>query len=224
MKKANLLFFYFLCLPILAEENLSKKTLSRLNKNQASSKLFTELLLKNPESKKVRYNLALSFYREGEMAKASAYWRQILFQNAYNTRSRKALQAMGQGSPWWLFVPSDAMLACLAFAWALMIFFLYKKRFFHLKIYLFPLVFVQALASYYFFHRLGSYATLIKDGEVLSAPDKLASSLFMAKSGTLLKVARKSSNQWSYIEEQNNRKGWLPSSLLISLKIKDNAR
>ena len=69
----------------------------------------------NSTSLSEKYNKGLSFYQQGRVGLAKAYWRAVLFQKPYNGTVRSALKAVEDKKYFWLWVPEDFALALIAF-------------------------------------------------------------------------------------------------------------
>ena len=222
MRFYSLLFLFF-TLSAQAEEDLFNKALSHLqnNKTQEAIHLFSEFLKTNPQSEAGLFNLALSFYRQsGKKDPARAYWRQILFKNPYNLQTKDALNAIEDKKYFWLWLPEDLVLGLMALSWMILIFTLFKKKLPALRLWIPVWLIVHGFSSYYFYHRLSNYSTLMQDSTILSAPDAKAPVLFEQPAGALVKVLPKKNHltEWSHIQISPTKKGWLHSNRLLPLK------
>lgn len=220
-----ILLFCFFIGSTKATADLFDKALTNLqdNKPEEASRLFSEFLKTNPDSEAGRFNLALSLYRHsGKKDPARAYWRQILFNNPYSRQTKEALISIEDKKYFWLWIPKDLTLGLMSFSWLVLIFFLFKKNFFTLRLWIPVWFIIHGFSAYYFYYRMGDHSTLMRNSMVLSAPDSKAPILFEQKAGALVKILPKKKYlpEWSHIEVLGKR-GWLPSHLLLSLKIQN---
>ncbi len=218
-----MLFYFFWTSFTLAvgSEDLFYEALVTLQKGQAeqAGRMFSEFLKTHPQSLSGRFNLALSLYRQTENPDpARAYWRQILFEDPYNKQIKDILNTFGDTLPFWLLWPKDLFLALIALSWIVLLLAFFKNK--ELVYLCLPVwLIAQGLSAYYFYHRLGSYSSLMQDSVVLSAPDSKAPVLFKQKSGALVKVlaVENRSKKWSHVQISPAKTGWLESNVLLPL-------
>lgn len=219
-----ILLFCFFTLSARAEESLFNKALTSLqnNKPQEAIHLFSEFLKTNPQSEAGLFNLALSFYRQsGKKDPARAYWRQILFKNPYSLQTKEALNIIEDKKYFWIWLPADLILGLMALSWLALVFILFKKKLPALRLWIPVWLIVHGFSSYYFYHRLRNYSTLMQDSMILSAPDAKAPVLFEQTAGALVRVLPQKDHlqEWSHIQISPTKKGWLHSNLLLPLKV-----
>lgn len=185
-------------------------------KVQQVKSLFSQYIKTQKNSQKARFNLAVSLQKSQKTNWAKAYWRQILFENPYSQQTKKALTLVKDQKHFWLWLPSDLVLALIAFSLGAFLFLFYKKQ--GITFLVLIILITHSFGIYYFFHRGSHYSTLIQDSPVLSAPDSQASIQFSEKAGALLKTLPNNITEWSHIKLPNNQRGWVPTKYLIPVK------
>ena len=202
----------------MEEKELNKAlTLLEQGKVQQVRSLFSQYIKSQKNSKQARFDLALSLQKSGKVAWAKAYWRQILFENPYSQQTKKALKLVEDKKYFWLWLPSDFVLALMALSLGIFLFFFYKKQ--GITFSLFIILITHSFGIYYFFHRFNNYNTLLQESSILSAPDSQASVQSSEKAGALLKTWPESLPEWSHVKLPNNQRGWIPTKYLIPVKI-----
>ena len=209
-------------------EDFFNQGLNYLQKNQdkKARHSFKEYLKKNPKSLSARFNLALSFYQQSvreEQAHlkelARAYFRQVLFENPYHSPTRQALSLLKDKKYFWLWLPPDLILVFMAFSIIFLLWLFFKKK--PLKLGITICLIGLAISGAYFYYRLQDHGTLMQDCAILSAPSSKASSIALAKQGSLIRILSKnrpSTKGWLAIQQESGLKAWLPSSCILPLK------
>lgn len=204
-----------------------------------AEQLFLEFLQIHPFSYPARYNLALVYYQQKKLSTALAIWRQLLFEQPFNSVIRQALLHTQLQStnysvdgwrikmPWgiipaWLWIPSDIILSIVAIFWCILILFLYYRKYQAISLWLVPMIICHICTGYYFSFRWDNYATLIENIELKSAPRKQAVTLSEHTAGQMIKV-KQQLQDWVQVTA-GSKTGWILSSKLVPIKKTMNSR
>ena len=202
-------------------------------KPKKAEQLFLNFLQAHPFSYPARYNLALAYYQQKNLAYALAIWRQLLFEQPFDSVVRQALMhtqsqiphystshwraKMPWGAtPVWLWVPPDVILSVITIFWGILILFLYYRKYQVIWLWLIPMIACHIGAGYYFSFRWNDYATLIEDIELRSAPQKQAVILSTQTAGQLVKI-KQQLQDWAQVTS-GLKNGWILSSKLVPVK------
>ncbi len=187
------------------------------SKGKEARDIFLKLL-KSDSSFGLRYNLALSYLQNNQLALAKAYLRQLMFEDGLNTRVRKAFRQVDsyKFSEFWLWIPPDFFYALVTLLFGLWVLFFTQKKRFHKWVGFLLFLVVIGDFGYLFFRYRFSYGTLTKDTKVFSAPDLQSALVSKLLAGRLIAV-RKKSKDWTQISF-SHQKGWVKELELIDIR------